>query len=132
MDIQLDKGLQLDEDQLKKALRLIGKEFIKEARLLLNQPDLSPDNSLPHTETGTLARSLKASVRQQRGVIWLRIIADTRYATALFSGSTRENKEGVMVQVRGRPLFEIVMDRLKPRMQQIISDSLVLKSGVNR
>lgn len=129
MDIQLDKGLQLDEDQLKKALRLIGKEFIKEARLLLNQPDLSPDNTLPHTETGTLARSLKATVRQQKGIIWLRIIADTRYATALFAGSTRTDKNGIAVKVRGRPLFDVVMEKIIPRMSAIIADVAKLKSA---
>lgn len=128
MDIIVDKGLDLDEDQLKRALQLIGKEFIKEARKLLNEPDLAENKDLPHTETGTLARSLKARVRKKKGVgMWLSIIADTRYATALFAGSSRENKNGVMVKVRGRPLFDVVMDRINPRIKTLIDQSILIK-----
>lgn len=122
MDIKLDKGLQLDEKQLKTALKLIGKEFIREARLLLNQPD---NVDLPHTETGTLARSLKMSVKSRKGEMWLSITAGARYSTALMAGSTRDTKTG-QIHVRGRPLFAIVLDRLKNKIKQIISDAAIL------
>ncbi|MCP9318752.1 hypothetical protein KBX73_02965 [Acetobacter persici] len=122
MDIKLDKGLEIDEKQLKDALRLIGKEFIREARLLLNQPD---NIDLPHTETGTLARSLKMSVKSRKGDIWLSITAGARYSTALMAGSTRNTKTG-QIQVRGRPLFAVVLDRLKNKINQIISEAAAL------
>lgn len=124
----VDKGLDLDEDQLKRALQLIGKEFIKEARKLLNEPDLAENKDLPHTETGTLARSLKARVRKKKGVgMWLSIIADTRYAVSLFAGSIRTTASGNSVKVRGRPLFDVVMDRIKPRIKNIIADEIKIK-----
>lgn len=128
MDIQLDKGIQLDEDQLKAALKEIGKEFIKEARKLLNEPDNAADGSLPHTETGTLARSLRMQVKKKNGQIWLRVVSNTRYSVALFAGSTRETASGAMVKVRGRPLFDIVLERLKPRMKAIIAKAAMIKT----
>lgn len=120
MDIRLDKGLKLDEDQLRDALKAVGKEFIRECRLLLNQPD---NASLPHTDTGQLARSLKMSLKNREGSMWLKITAGTRYATSLFAGSTRHTSHGD-VQVRGRPLFDVVMDRMKPRMNKIIREAV--------
>ena len=121
MDIKLDQGLQLNQDDLKKAFRAIGKAFVLECRLLLNQH--SDDPNLPHTETGQLARSLKFSVRSKKGEVWLKVKADTRYATALFQGSTRKNGK----VVHTRPLFDIVMDRIKPRMNDIIRKAISLQ-----
>lgn len=116
MDIELDKGLSLDEDQLKTALKSIGKEFIREARLLLNT---TGQDDIPHTATGTLSRSLRATVRSKKGSIFLRISANTRYATALFTGSNRGT-----YTVRARPLFDVVMERMKGRINNIIKESL--------
>lgn len=129
MDIQLDKGLQLNDDDLKKAFRSIGKLFVRECRLLLNSSSISTDDmseaeqaALPHNITGQLANSLKFTVRSKKGAVWLKISANTRYATALFAGSTR--KDGT--KVAARPLFDIVMDRIKPNINSEIRKAILI------
>lgn len=129
MDIQLDKGLQLNDDDLKKAFRAIGKLFIQECRMLLNSSSISTDDmskeeqaALPHNITGQLANSLKYSVRSKKGAVWLKISANTRYATALFAGSTR--KDGT--KVAARPLFDIVMERIKPKINSAIRNAILI------
>lgn len=112
MDIKLDKGIGLNEDQIKQLLKELGRLFVRECRLVLNS-HLSEED-LPVSITGELARSISARVSKDNV---LKITARTRYATSLFTGSVRHNG----VQVKGRPLFDFVMARLSGRIQQLIS-----------
>ncbi|MEN3168719.1 hypothetical protein [Gluconobacter sp. OJB] len=124
IDIQIDKGLSLDADSQKRALKAVGATFIKECRLVLNRPGASQDASrlqdaqLPHNVTGLLSRSLRFKVTVRKGDVFVRISANTRYATPLFAGG----RHGA-----ARDLFAYVMNKLKPRLNQIITDAIQLE-----
>lgn len=117
MDIKLDKGIQLNQDQIKLLLKSLGRMFVRECRLVLNS-HLSEED-VPVSRTGELARSIRASVRVKKGSVVLRISARTRYATSLFAGSVRGNSE---VRVKGRPLFDYVMARLSGRIESLVRE----------
>lgn len=120
IDIQIDKGLSLDADSQKRALKAVGATFIKECRLVLNRPGASQgaDARLPHNVTGLLSRSLRFKVTVRKGDVFVRISANTRYATALFAGGRHGE---------ARDLFAYVMNKLKPRLNQIITDAIQLE-----
>lgn len=113
MEIKLDQGVKLD---LQDALRMIGRLFIKECRLVLN----SHLADMPHTDTGLLARSLKVSIKNDT----VKITAGVRYATALFMGSDRHGHK-----IAGKPLFDFVMERIQPEIKQIIQQCAVIETA---
>lgn len=120
IDIQISKGLSLDEDSQRRALKAVGSLFIKECRRVLNSPGRDGGASLPHNVTGLLSRSIRFKVTVRRGDVFVRISANTRYATALFSGSPERHTEA-------RDLFAYVMNKLKPQLNQVISDAIQLE-----
>ena len=113
MEIKLDQGVRLD---LKDALKLIGKLFVRECRLVMN----SHLADMPHNDTGLLARSLKVSIKNDT----VKITAGVRYATALFMGSDRHGHK-----IAGKPLFDYVLDRIQPEIKRIIEQSAVIETG---
>ena len=115
VNLVVPDALALDQDALKAALKQCGKLFQKTARMLINSglPDM------PHNRTGLLSKSIGFRVSSKKGVLTLTVIDKTRYATALFAGSTRKNG----VKVKGSPLFDETMKRCRPKMEKILEDA---------
>ena len=116
MEIKLDQGVRLD---LKDALKLIGKLFVRECRLVMN----SHLADMPHNDTGLLARSLRVSIKNDT----VKITAGVRYATALFMGSDRHGHK-----IAGKSLFDYVLERIQPEIKRIIEQSAVIATGGDR
>ncbi|GBR17527.1 hypothetical protein [Gluconobacter frateurii] len=120
IEIKINEGLSIDTESQKRALKAVGSLFIKECRKVLNAPTSQfSEASLPHNVSGLLSRSIRFKVTSRKGDVFVRISANTRYATALFSGSPERHTVA-------RDLFAYVMNKLKPQLNQVISEAIKL------